>query len=604
MSESFEKNQLLRQDGAVIRILARSEDKCLIIDCLKRRMPQWIPTDALCGWETCTQAELLPVCTAKGLTAEQQKTVHERYTLIAPILPFIQDEGRRSEMIAHMAKLNRISKQTVRKYLCTYLAYQQTEALAPAQCQKEKPLSTDEKNFRWALNKFYYTRRQHSLATAYSLMLKEKYTDACGQLMDGYPPFHRFKYFYRKTFKTQTSLISRNGKCSYQRNSRPLLGTVRDFAPSVGVGMLDGTVCDIYLVNDAGQLVGRPILTLCVDACTSLICGYHLSWEGGIYSLQQLMHNVVCDKVDWCRRHGIVISPEQWPVSGVIPGILVTDKGKEYVGSTFEQLTELGVRMVNLPPYRPELKGIVEHAFALIQGCYKPHLKDKGVIEPDFRERSGPDYRKDACLTIENFEKIVIHCILYCNNHRIIGEQALCEDMVNADVKPTANSVWQWSCTQDGANLIPVDAQRLRMTLLPRAEGRFTRRGLMVLKQRYRHCEGKFTEQYLRGGSVAVAYDPDDISAVWLVEGGLYTRFEIILKIYDNLSLEEVVQLQSRQQTIRKSIIPQKDRALVDLATSIEVITGSRSRKTDVKLEDIRQTHKTEKQRRRGGAKQ
>ena len=211
----------------------------------------------------------------------------------------------------------------------------------------------------------------------------------------GYPPFHRFKYFYQRHRSAQTQLISREGKTAYQRNARPLLGTVQDFAPAVGTAMLDSTILDIYLVNDAGQLVGRPILTLAVDAHSSLICGYHLSWEGGIYSLQQLMHNVVADKVAWCQKYGISIIQEDWPCSSVLPGVLVADKGKEYVGSTFEQLTEVGTRMVNLPPYRPELKGIVEHAFSLVQDYFKPHLQGKGVIEPDFQERGGHDYCRD-----------------------------------------------------------------------------------------------------------------------------------------------------------------------------------------------------------------
>ncbi len=41
----------------------------------------------------------------------------------------------------------------------------------------------------------------------------------------------------------------------YQKNHRPLLGDgVQEFAPNVGFGMLDSTICDIYLVNDAGKL--------------------------------------------------------------------------------------------------------------------------------------------------------------------------------------------------------------------------------------------------------------------------------------------------------------------------------------------------------------
>ena len=598
---NYQKNQLLRHDDRIIRVLAVDTD-VLTIDCLKRTMPQWMSAEDLQNWEPCDETVLpspdVPISDMENLTPEQRKVMHERYTLIAPVIPFIHKEAQRSAMIAQMAELNNVSKQTVRKYFCLYLTYQRMEVLAPLAQQKERELTTDEKNFRWALNKFYYTQRKHSLSTAYNLMLQHKYTDAAGQLVPGYPPFHRFKYFYQRHRKELTALISREGKTNYQRNSRPLLGTIQDFAPSVGTAMLDSTICDIYLVNDSNQLVGRPVLTLAVDAYSSLICGYHLSWEGGVYSLQQLMHNVVTNKVAWCQRFGISIAPEEWPVNS-LPGVLVTDKGKEYVGSTFEQLTELGVRMVNLPPYRPELKGIVEHAFSLLHSYFLPHLKGKGTIEPDFQERGSRDYRKDACLTMDDFEKILLRCILYYNNSRLLGEQVLSKEMVDAGVQPTANSLWRWGCAQAGANLIPVDAGSLKRTLLPRTEGKFTRRGLVVHKQRYRHCEGKFTERYLNGGNATVAYDPDDISCVYLVENGLYTRFELILKVYDNLSLDEVMKLQAQQQAAKKSAQPQKDQALIDLVASIETIANTCGHSGDVNLKGIRQTHKTEKQRRR-----
>ena len=597
---NYIKNQLLQQNGKIIRVLA-TDNNVLIIDCLKRTMPQWLSPDDLQGYDICEESALpdISIQTMEELTPEQRKVMHERYTLIAPILPFIYNEAERSSMVSRMAELNQLSKQTIRKYLCLYLTYQRMEVLAPPLQYKQRELTTDEKTFRWALNKFYYTQRKHSLPTAYNLMLKEKYTDETGQLLPEYPPFYRFKYFYQKNRKAQTALISREGKTAYQRDCRPLLGTVQDFAPAVGTAMLDATVLDIYLVNDAGQLVGRPILTLCVDAYSSLICGYHLSWEGGVYSLQQLMSNVIADKVELCAKHGIAITPKQWPGGEILPGVLVTDKGKEYVGNTFEQLTELGIRMVNLPPFRPELKGVVEHAFCMIQSYFKPHLKGKGVIELDFQERGGHDYRKDASLTMEDFEKILLRCILYYNNNRILGEQILTKEMISSDVQLTANSVWQWSCAQVGSNLIPVDAEQLRLTLLPRTEGNFTRRGLVVHKQRYRHCSGKYTERYLNGGKVTVAYDPDDISCVYLVENGLYTRFELILKVYDNLSLDEVMELQAQQQAAKKSAQSQKDQALIDLVASIETIASTRGHSGDVNLKGIRQTHKTEKQRRR-----
>ena len=209
-----------------------------------------------------------------------------------------------------------ISRQTICHYLWLYLVYQNIAALAPPNAAAERPLTEDEKNIRWALNTFFYTQSKNSLNTAYTLMLKEKYCDGEGVLLPHYPSFYQFRYYYRKHKKLQNYYISRDGLKSYQRDNRPLLGDgIQEFAPAVGTGMLDATVCDIYLVNEAGGLVGRPILTACVDAYSGLCCGYSLSWEGGVYSLRSLMTNVIADKTELCKRHGILISPEEWDLS-------------------------------------------------------------------------------------------------------------------------------------------------------------------------------------------------------------------------------------------------------------------------------------------------
>ena len=105
--------------------------------------------------------------------------------------------------------------------------------------------------------------------------------------------------------------------------------------------------------------MGRPVLTACIDVYSGLCCGYMLSWEGGVYSLRGLMLNVITNKVAWCKQFGISIHENDWPCQQ-LPAVLVTDKGSEYKSENFEQITELGVRVTNLPAYRPELKGRVE----------------------------------------------------------------------------------------------------------------------------------------------------------------------------------------------------------------------------------------------------
>lgn len=596
----MKKHDLLTNGNNIIRVLEILPDKILMIDCVKRTMPVWVERSALESFSGCTDKVLnqttnflITVTVIDALDAEQRKLMYDRYTLIAPILPFIVDERMRSKVISSIAIENNISKQTIRNYLCLYLAYMNVAVLAPKQrLDDDAELTQDEKNIRWALNKFFYTTKKQSLMTAYTMMLKEKYCDIMGVLADKYPSFYQFRYFYRKTKKMQNFYISRNGLKNYQRNNRPLIGDgIQSFAPAIGVGMLDSTICDIYLVNDTGSLVGRPILTACIDAYSGVCCGYVLSWSGGVYSLRGLMLNVIADKTAWCKQFGISINAEDWSCDK-LPATMVTDMGSEYKSENFEQIAELGVKVINLPSYRPELKGMVEKFFDVVQANYKKHLKGKGVIEPDYQERGVHDYRKDACLTMMDFEKIILHCIMYYNSQRIIENFPYTEFMIAANIKPYASCIWNWGKSQIGANLIEVSAEELILTLLPRTTGKFSRFGLKVNKMHY-HCDG-YTEQYLNGGEVMVAYNPEDVTSVWLLKNGIYTKFTIIESRFEGKDLTAIQSLQTAQRAIARGIKPDNLQAQISLARHIETIAGNGGNGIDVSIKNIRDNRKRE----------
>lgn len=393
------KNKDIIACGASLyRVLNVADDTIFVMDCLKPKMPYWISiAEADCKYVTDQE---LYERTGKtnvsldDLDAVRRRVALNRYTIIAGVLPFLTDVNLRGEIIKRLANEHNLSAQTIRNYLYDYLIYQNTAVLAPKPKDKDKKLTPDQKNIRWALNKFFYTKNNNSLNTAYTLMLKHKYCDENGVLLDKFPTFAQFRYFYRQHRNMQTFYISRDGKKNYERNNRPLLGDgVQAFAPNIGVGLLDATICDLYLVDEGGNLVGRPILSACVDAYSGMCCGYNLSWEGGNYSLRGLMLNIIADKVEHCKKFGISINKTDWNCDKLL-GTFISDRGSEYISENFEQIAELGVSLLNLPAFRPDLKGKVEKFFDLVQNSYKKHLKGKGVIQPDFGERGGRDYRK------------------------------------------------------------------------------------------------------------------------------------------------------------------------------------------------------------------
>lgn len=566
---------LKTEDGQLLRVLSIKEDKTLVIDCVKRHMPEWRNTAEL---NCLPVAELCELCQVTGvvlrghesLTPEERKVCRERYTVIAPILPFITEPVRRTEMILTSAEQNSISDQTVRRYLCLYLSFLTETVLAP-KVRKQREMTADEKNMRWALNRFYYTKRKNTLMTAYTSMLRERYTADDGTIADPHPSIHSFRRFYKKNRKLENEYISREGKSAYQRNRRPLLcDHVQEFAPAPGTGLFDSTLADIYLVDSEGRITGRPYITICVDAFSSMILGVVVTMDNSVDSLRLLLSNILCNKVSYCKKKGIETSEEAW-TSGFLPGAFLTDNGMEYTGTIFDQVTDLGVTLTSLPPYRPELKGVCEKAFDILQSLYKPQLKGMGVVEADYQERGATDYRKEACLTIDEFEKILLRCVIYVNTKRIV-DFPFPKEMLRKNIKPFAADIFRFGTELAGANLIEVTQEELRMTLLPRTKAKFTRKGLIVNSLRYKAKTDGFKEDYLKGGECVIAYDPSDVGTVWLLREGIYTPFILIEKLYNGMTAEEA---QAHKNNKRQHVNGYREeglRARIDIENDIRTI--------------------------------
>ncbi|MDK2830144.1 MAG: putative transposase, partial [Clostridium butyricum] len=275
-----------------------------------------------------------------------------------------------------------------------------------------------------------------------------------------------------------------------------------------------------------------------------------------------------------------------------IPLKLVTDMGSEYKGSNFEQITDTGIEIVNLQSYRAEQKSKVEKSFDVIQGYFKSQLKGKGVIETDFQERGVHDYRKDACLTMYEFEKIILHCIIFYNSKRVIEAFPFTDAMLDAEIKPIPSYIWNWGCKQPGANLIDVSKEELIKTLLPRTLGKFSRFGLCVNGLHYHNK--LYKEEYLRGNECDVAFDPDSSNRVWVIENGEYIQFDLIESRFKDRTLDNIQSMKKKQRDLVKREQKEKTQAEVDLIRHIENIAESASNNIKPSIKNIRNNRNRE----------
>ena len=460
--------------GEVFKVVLKENNGAWIVSYENPCMPKFVSEQELRAYPIIEPPEeyLKYIDKQKNPTDGQQK----RLSLISELLEddiYITDRQRRNQKVKEIADREQTTVKRIQKLYFRYLA---GRSLVEERQITEKPQTQEQKDFTWAVDTFYYSAKKMSLRSAYDLMLLSRYTDQDGHLIDSHPSWHSFRhFFYEGGYHSKSrNTIARNGLTDYQRNKRPLFGSAMDWKDKIGAFQMDATQADIYLVSrlDKSAVIGRPNIYMAVDTATQLIAGIYVGLDAGEQAVINCLANAAMDKVEFCSQYGIEIKADEWPNTG-LPGEIITDKGKEFIGNRMEELAmKYGIEFESLPPFRPDGKGLVEKSFDLIQEKYKPLLRGKGVIEPDAQERWAVDYRSQAVLTLEDFTKVVIHCVLYLNGCRIIQNSQI------GEATPVAAELWKWYEEQGQSMVIPVSGETLYQFGLPRKNVTLSRKGI------------------------------------------------------------------------------------------------------------------------------
>ena len=338
---------LQASDGSQLRVILYAEPQSYVVDCQRFRMPSLVRNADLAAMQTVSADRYAAFVLDDDLSPRQREQRDKRFSLLDGLLcsQAITDKAYRSRIAQEQATLAGVTRRTVLLCLWRYWVHQNKNALLTSNSNEHSndrtsTLSADEKNIRWALNKFYYTPQKQTLTTAYKMMLQARYCDAYGKLLPQYPSFWQFRYYFRCHRDPINETISRQGIKAYQRNHRAFTGSVRTYAETIGTYMTDATVADIYIVSRITRKpIGRPIIYTMVDAYSNLITGVYVGLEGGQYALRLLMQNTCADKVSVCHKYGIELDPQDWP-SHHLPTKIITDRGTEFLGGPLENLCE------------------------------------------------------------------------------------------------------------------------------------------------------------------------------------------------------------------------------------------------------------------------
>jgi hypothetical protein len=178
-----------------------------------------------------------------------------------------------------------------------------------------------------------------------------------------------------------------------------------------------------------------------------------------------------------------------------------------------------GIRIVNAPPYRADLKGIVEQHFRTINTNAVALLP--GSVKPDMSKRGGHDYRLDATLDIRQLTQIIIKCVLYYNNYQYMESFEKSEAMMAAGVDAIPIKLWEWGTENYSGALRVFPEETVKYAVLPTAKATVTERGIRFEGSHY-VCTRAKSEMWFEKArtnkfwSINISYDPRDMTNIYI----------------------------------------------------------------------------------------
>lgn len=312
------------------------------------------------------------------------------------------------------------------------------------------------------------------------------------------------------------------GEKRFNLTNRTRPGDPRKLALGSGtLFQIDWMLADIFLVSRLNRLpCGRPYVYFVVDHFSRMIVGLYVTFDHPDYATAcKALLNAFSDKVAYAARFDVPLKKGEWPAEHVCWRLLA-DNG-ELAGFESDNIVQFELSdIANAPPYRGDLKGLVESSFRCANigtiRWLRGHTRGP-------RERCAPDPRLQATLTIKEFTALLINWVVNWYNVRVIENYPYTELMVRKQVATVPITLWKWGCRNIGrARCVPYDELRMRLTTFGEASIKET--GLWFAGLCYFRDEGWFREAMFRGGpsgkSVRVSYDPDDSHSVFLWPDG------------------------------------------------------------------------------------
>ncbi len=466
---------------------------------------------------------------------------------------------------------------------------------------------------REVLDSFYLNTNRRSLEDTYQELLKRHYkvgeeADEQGEARAIFaherPSPDQFNVVWKKLRKElgpEEVIKRREGPHKWNTSRRPSTkDTMRAATGPLAIVQGDAYRGDVELVSLLNRFwrIGVPIIYILRDVFSLMVVGLYIGLDGPNWAgMSMAFLNILEDKVEYGRAHGVDIKPGVWSVQDHCPETIIFDRGLENLGLGSDQLVTLDVEVKNLPPLRPDYKPFVEQYFKLIKDTMLIALP--GAFTK--REYGDPDLKQKAQLTIDEIRTLLIGAIAKYNHTYTVKHHPLMARMIADGVVPTPANIYKWGLVHCSGSLRRLNLDTAYRVILPRGKATVDGEAIHFKGLRF-ECdrawkEGWFVDKkrpsYWDG---TVSYDDRLTDRIYLMLGP--QEFEVATLMEKSLAFkglywQEATMVATEQDEVIAQTKDQERAYLATIDETNEAILRTAAAETKAALADMRPRDRT-----------
>ncbi|MDP9877259.1 hypothetical protein J2W25_000879 [Variovorax boronicumulans] len=259
-----------------------------------------------------------------------------------------------------------------------------------------------------------------------------------------FPNKRQVRHIIESGTKRLERVLRATTKGHFQRNLRGLRGRAYDNVAGPGHAYaIDATIGDIHLRSSVNRAwpIGRPIVYMVVDIWSTAIVGFYVCLSGPSWDTAKLaLFSACCDPRLTAELWGFDYEEVLTPTP-TAPFQVWTDRG-EYVSAGARQTClSLGINFAIDPPYRPDMKGLVEVLHRITKDKQYHFLP--GAINARRKELENRPNAKESALTLREYVRY-LHGIFNLYNLSANRTYRLTVEMIGAGAQATPAGLWRF----------------------------------------------------------------------------------------------------------------------------------------------------------------